>query len=86
MEWYTCGRYTYYNNNYNTICIGPFANAKDADSETFKVEIYNAATTLVPVCKFMPNFMKRIVITHKVNKILMKSEHINIYPTTLYDK
>lgn len=86
-EWYTCGRYdagTYY----DTVCIGPFISAMDADAKTNQLANKNTQlnTILVPVCKFMPSFMKQKIVKNKVNKTLTKYERVSFYHEKFFDK
>lgn len=84
-DWYTCGHYHYFdysngrgnhqNYLYRTICIGPFANIEDAKNEISVIEPNVAKTTLVPVCKFVPDFMKQTILSRKV----IKSSYIDIF-------
>ena len=61
-EWYHCAT----TNKYNTVCVGPYENAMDADKELVDMKIDHSS--LVPVCKFMPTFMKHMIVEYKIVK------------------
>ena len=86
-EWYTCGRFDD-GVKYDTVCIGPFLSAMDADKHTDKLanKFATAKTTLIPVCKFMPSFIKQKIVKYKVNNTLAKYERVSFYHEKFFDK
>jgi hypothetical protein len=58
-----------------------FNNYEEADkyfNETYRHNSNkNIESTMFPVCKFMPKFMKNIVIHNKLSKQFIKTEIIN---------
>ena len=82
-EWYTCGRF-----DDNTVCIGPFLSAMDADKHTDKLsnKFAKAKTTLIPVCRFMPTVMKQEIVKYKVKNAFAKYERVSFYHEKFFDK
>ena len=76
-EWYTCGRF----DDNNTVCIGPFLTAMDADKHTDKLsnKFATAKTILVPVCQFMPTVVKQQIVKYKVKNTFTKYEQVSFY-------
>ena len=79
-EWYTCGRFDD-GVKYDTVCIGPFLSAMDADEHTDKLanKFATAKTTLIPVCRFMPTVMKQKIVKYKVKNTFAKYERVSFY-------
>lgn len=86
-EWYTCSRFDD-GVKYDTVCIGPFISAMDADAKTDKLVNRNTPlnTTLIPVCKFMPSFMKQKIVKYKVKNTFAKYERVSFYHEKFFDK
>ncbi len=86
-EWYTCARFDN-NYNYDSVCIGPFISAMEADKHTDKLKGQTEPinTILIPVCKFMPTILKQKIVKYKLENGLKKYERVSFFHERYFDK
>ena len=86
-DWYTCIKYNEKTYGWTIACMGPYPTATEADNSTTNIErsLYNSSR-LIPVCSYMPAFMKDFIVKKKMLNELMREEKFLISRPLLYKK
>lgn len=86
-DWYTCIRYNKKFNKFDIVCTGPFNTAMEADNNTKNInQTTYESSRLIPVCSYVPLFMKEFIVKNKMLYEIINNEHFRFREPIFFKK